>query len=199
MDSQKVSNGGDYRDTFVDGIKQFLCVIPITALTIPFNVAYTQLTGEIITQGMAMAPSGFLDAPMINNCVALSVLVFGFLYDTCINPCLIRRGIHVSICHKFAIGSFCGFLSIWPRPLSSLQGSTPTSHGDNCSVSDGKSLCIFPWEPVRSLSMPWRTKRPLRLHRKNRRDMASAFNLFLVGSVRSCRPVSIYFLITCTS
>ena len=34
---------------------------------------------------------------------------------------------------------------------------------------------------------------------KEQKGMASAFNLFLVGSVRSCRPVSIYFLITCTS
>ena len=198
MDSQKVSNGGDYRDTFVDGIKQFLCVLPITALTIPFNVAYTQLTGEIITQGMAMAPSGFLDAPMMNNCVALSVLVFGFLYDTCINPCLVRRGIHVSICHKFAIGSFCGFLSMAAAALIDYGIHANLERGQLLSVG-WQVFVYFPMGAGEIFIYAMAYEAAFEVAPKEQKGMASAFNLFLVGSVRSCRPVSIYFLITCTS
>jgi len=182
IDSQKVSQGGTHQDTFVDGIKQFLYVIPITALTIPFNVAYTQLTGQIITQGQAMQPYGFLDAAVMNNCEALSVLIFGFVFDAYLKPLLSRRGIHLSICHKFAIGSFCGLMSMTVAAIIDYGIHANLAKGQLISVGYQVFIYIFMGAgEILIYAMAYEAS--FEVAPKEHKGMASAFNLFLVGSV----------------
>lgn len=182
MDKQKVSQGGTHRDSFVDGIKQFLYVIPITALTIPFNVAYTQLTGQIITQGQAMQPAGFLDAAVMNNCEALSVLLFGFFFDAYLNPLMKRHGIHLSICHKFAIGSFCGFMSMAVAALIDYGIHANLEKGQLISVGYQAFIYIFMGAgEIFVYAMAYEAA--FEVAPKEHKGLASAFNLFLIGSV----------------
>ena len=182
MDNQKVSKGGTHRDTFVDGIKQFLCVIPITALTIPFNVAYTQLTGALITQGQAMQPAGFLDAVVMNNCEALSVLIFGFVFDSYLNPLLYRRGIRLSICHKFAIGTFCGTMSMAVAAIIDYGIHANLAKGQLVSVGYQVFIYLFMGAgEIFVYAMAYEAA--FEVAPKEQKGMASAFNLFLIGSV----------------
>lgn len=54
LDSQKETNGGPFKNNFVDGIKNLLFVFPCTCLILPFCIAYNQMTTVFMIQGNAM-------------------------------------------------------------------------------------------------------------------------------------------------
>lgn len=99
LEDAKKENGGALENNFVDGVKQLLYVAPITALTIPFNIAYNQMTTVFIIQGSAMTKAGtVIDASMMTNVDPVSVLIFGTLVAV-----LAKRQYpyshHVQVCH----------------------------------------------------------------------------------------------------
>ncbi len=61
-----------------------------------------------IVQGSVMRNFGIVDAPMMNNADAVSVLAFGYLIGNVLYPELNRRGIKIPTTYKFAIGSGFG-------------------------------------------------------------------------------------------
>jgi len=101
------SNGGNYTDSFVQKRKQLGCVIPVTALVIPFNILQDGcLASTLKVQGTAMKQFGVIDATMMEILEALSVLVCGVLIVNGLYPALQRRGIHLATTHKYALGTF---------------------------------------------------------------------------------------------
>lgn len=112
VDAAKESHGGKQQDSFVDGVKSLLAVIPIAALTIPFNIAYSQVVAVFTVQGLAMRKAGFIDAAIMLNFDAVSVLLCGTLVGGYLYPYLERNNIHLAITHKFAIGTVLGGLGI---------------------------------------------------------------------------------------
>lgn len=61
IDSNKESQGGHVNDSFVDGLKNLLLVLPATCLTLPFCIVYNQMTTVFIVQGYAMRSVGIVD------------------------------------------------------------------------------------------------------------------------------------------
>lgn len=112
IEKSKESNGGKYPDAFVTGVKQLLYVIPISALTIPFQVVYAQMATTFIVQGTVMKPAGIIDASMMQNADAVSVLIFGVLIGQFLYPAMEKRGIHLAATHKFAIGTFFAMMAV---------------------------------------------------------------------------------------
>jgi dipeptide/tripeptide permease len=106
------ANGGKFETSFVDNIRMMLYVIPISALIVPFNVAYSQMATTFIVQGTVMENAGFIDAAMMQNADALSVLFFGFVVSQFLYPALARRNIRLKTTHKFAIGTLLGCVAM---------------------------------------------------------------------------------------
>ena len=84
----------------------------LSGLVVPFNVAYAQMATTFIVQGSVMTNFGVVDAPMMNNADAVSVLAFGYIIGNIIYPALNRRGIKIPTTYKFAIGSAFGALAV---------------------------------------------------------------------------------------
>merc|ERR1711983_204929 len=79
-------------------------VIPCSALIVPFSIGYSQMTTVFIMQGSFMEPAGFIDASMMNNVDALSVLFCGFVVGKYFYPYLSKRGKELKLTEKFALG-----------------------------------------------------------------------------------------------
>jgi proton-dependent oligopeptide transporter, POT family len=112
LDDSKTSHGGTYDDVFVDGIKRLLLIIPISLLTLPFIIAYSQMSTIFILQGEALKPMGLLDASLMSSFDPISVLVIGFLVGSVLYPTLSKRGLRIPLTYKFAIGTAFGSLAI---------------------------------------------------------------------------------------
>ena len=112
FEQSKQSNGGSFDDSFVDGVKRLLCVIPVSLLVLPFTIAYYQMSTVFVIQGEAMKQMGLLDASLMMNFDPLFVLVAGFLIGTYLYPALSKRGIAIPLTYKFAIGSLFSTMAI---------------------------------------------------------------------------------------
>ncbi|KAL7549123.1 hypothetical protein ACHAWF_012391 [Thalassiosira exigua] len=84
----------------------------LSGLVVPFNVAYAQMSTSFIVQGTVMENFGLVDAPMMNNVDAVSILAFGHCVGNVLYPELSRRGIKIPTTYKFAIGSAFGALAV---------------------------------------------------------------------------------------
>lgn len=87
-------------------------IVILSGLVVPFNVAYAQMATTFIVQGSVMTNFGVVDAPMMNNADAVSVLAFGYIIGNIIYPALNRRGIKIPTTYKFAIGSALGAMAV---------------------------------------------------------------------------------------
>mmetsp|Transcript_20661 Transcript_20661/g.31506 ORF Transcript_20661/g.31506 Transcript_20661/m.31506 type:complete len:313 (-) Transcript_20661:111-1049(-) len=74
-----------------------------------------------IVQGSVMKPCGMIDAPMMNNADAISVLAFGYIIGNIIYPELNRRQIKIPTTHKFAIGSAFGAVAVGCAIITDYQ------------------------------------------------------------------------------
>jgi proton-dependent oligopeptide transporter, POT family len=138
MDKSKLSNGGSFGDSFVDGVKRLLLVIPISLLTLPFNIAYSQMSTIFILQGVAMQPLGLLDAALMSSFDPISVLVAGFLVGSVLYPTLSKRGLRIPLTYKFAIGTTLASLS--------LASAIIVDHSIRTNFQrDGSKICIL-WQ-----------------------------------------------------
>ncbi|KAL3916479.1 MAG: hypothetical protein SGILL_005157, partial [Bacillariaceae sp.] len=112
FDASKVSNGGEMTDSFVDGVKRLLLVVPISLLVLPFVIAYSQMATVFVIQGEAMRNEGLLDASLMQMFDPISVLIAGVLVGSFLYPSLSERGIRIPLTHKFAIGTAFGSLAL---------------------------------------------------------------------------------------
>ena len=110
LEKLKESSGGRYEDSFVESVRRLLYVIPVSALVMPFTIVFNQLSTVFITQGEVMRPAGPFDAALMQNFGPISVILSGLLASRVIYPALSKRGIHLAITTKFAIG--CSFATL---------------------------------------------------------------------------------------
>jgi dipeptide/tripeptide permease len=95
-----------------DGVKRLLMVFPVTLLIVPFNIVYAQMSSVFIIQGQAMKASGNFDASFMSTFDAISCILSGIVLGSFIYPTLAKRGIHLPVTYKFAIGSVFATLAI---------------------------------------------------------------------------------------
>mmetsp|Transcript_13069 Transcript_13069/g.21485 ORF Transcript_13069/g.21485 Transcript_13069/m.21485 type:complete len:737 (+) Transcript_13069:46-2256(+) len=96
-------------------------VLLLSSLVIPFNIAYAQMATSFIVQGSVMKSWGMIDAPMMNNADAISVLAFGYIIGNIIYPELNRRQIKIPTTYKFAIGSAFGAAAVGCAIITDYQ------------------------------------------------------------------------------
>jgi dipeptide/tripeptide permease len=131
----KTSNGGELSDNFVDGVTRLLQVIPVAMLVLPFTIVYSQISTVFIIQGEAMKKMGLLDASVIANFDPIFVLLMGLVVSSFLYPALSKKGIHIPITYKFAIGTVfaaCGIL--WTILVDRMIHSTYFDSGSQVPI-----------------------------------------------------------------
>lgn len=183
MEKSKVSNGGRYPDAFVDGVKQLLFVILISALTVPFQVVYAQMATTFIVQGTVMKPAGVIDASMMQNADPLSVLFFGLLIGNILYPALEKRGLHISTSHKFAIGTFSALLAVTCALIIEYQiHATYAATGKSISVL-WQFFSFFFVGAGEIFAVSAAYEATFVVAPKEQKALASAINLFMIGGL----------------
>lgn len=87
-------------------------ILRLSLLIVPFNIAYSQMATTFILQGTVMENFGVVDAPMMNNVDAFSILTMGYMIGNVLFPYLNSRGMKIPTTYKFAIGSSSGALAV---------------------------------------------------------------------------------------
>ena len=172
-----------YGKDFIQNVKMLLAVVPITSLTICFNMAYAQMSTTFIVQGNAMAPAVVIDASMMQNVDAISVLLSGWLIGSYFYPFLAKRGIELHVTTKFAIGSLLAALAILCGVIVDYQLHSQYE-------KDGTQLSILYQIPqylligtgeIFTISAAYAAA--FQVAPSSQKALASAINLFLIGSV----------------
>lgn len=168
-------------------------ILKISALIIPFNIAYSQMATTFIVQGTVMRKEfGFLDAASMNNADALSVLFFGYWIGNKLYPWLADRGTTISTTQKFAIGSALGAFAIaWALLVEYQIHHHFEETGDTISVlwqipayvmiGAGEIFCVSSAYEVAFTAAP-----------PQKKALASAINLFCVGGLPNVLCIMLY-------
>jgi dipeptide/tripeptide permease len=96
----------------VRAARQLFRVVIVSALKLPFDLAFCQMTTVFLVQAMAMRPVGFIDAAMMLNFNAICGILGGVVLSSWLYPVLQRRGVKLAVTHKYAIGTLLGAGSI---------------------------------------------------------------------------------------
>jgi len=185
IDSNKESNGGDIKDTYVDGLKNLLLVFPATCLILPFSLVYNQMTTVFIVQGFAMRSVGFVDPSVMSNIDSLSVLINGAIYQWLICPSLKKQGKSLKTTHKFAIGTVFGALSILSAIIVDYNIHSEINKGNGPN-----SINIF-WQTIsyyfvgagEILTVSCAYDLAFTIAPKEQKGLASGINLFVFGGL----------------
>lgn len=133
LNSLKESVGGPFQDTFIDDTKSLLYLLPIFALTVPFNVCYNQMTTAFLSQGQKLK-SDFFGIPMtpslMQNVDPIAVIVFSFFVEYLMYNKLRSLNKMPSILTRFFIGCCMGTLALlcaMGLELAIMHSSNPQS------------------------------------------------------------------------
>jgi proton-dependent oligopeptide transporter, POT family len=168
-------------------------IFRISALIIPFNIAYSQMATTFIVQGTVMKKGfGFIDASTMNNADALSVLLFGHLVGSHLYPALARRNIKIPTTYKFAIGSTLGALAIgWALFIEHLIHSTFNSTGGQVSIL-WQSLAYIMIGAGEIFAVSAAYEIAFKSSAPETKAIASALNLFCVGGIPNLMCIILY-------
>ncbi|KAF4647310.1 hypothetical protein FOL47_004786, partial [Perkinsus chesapeaki] len=111
----KESNGGRFKDGFIEDAKALFRLVPLFSLIIPFVMAYNNMTTAFLTQGKKMDTNLFgwqMPAQMMQNVDPIAVVLTSVLVDTVLFPLLKRHNLMPSVLVRFCIGSLCGAASL---------------------------------------------------------------------------------------
>ena len=168
-------------------------IFRISALIVPFNIAYSQMSTVFIIQGTAMKKAfGFIDASTMNNADAVSVLFFGYIVGSKIYPALAKRDIKIPTTYKFALGSSFGAAAIgWSILLESKIRSTYEETGEMVNIlwqtwsyvliGAGEIFAVSAAYEVAFTSSP-----------PDKKVLFSAVNLFCVGGLPNVLCIGLY-------
>lgn len=113
LEKQNESAGGRYPDLLVRSVAQLASIIPISILTVPFNMVLVSELTMIQAQGIVMKRVGWIDAAWMANVDSVSVLIAGAIIGGWFLPFFERRtGKLMRLSTKFAVGSALGVLSM---------------------------------------------------------------------------------------
>jgi POT family proton-dependent oligopeptide transporter len=172
-----------------------LTIFKISALIIPFNIAYSQMATTFIIQGTVMKRAfGWIDAASMNNADAVSVLLFGHLVGSHLYPYLNRHNIKLTTTNKFALGSALGTLAIaWALFLEHKIHKQYELDGKKISIlwqalayvmiGAGEIFAVSAAYEVAFTAAP-----------PEQKVLASALNLFCVGGIPNLLCLVLYNL-----
>jgi POT family proton-dependent oligopeptide transporter len=168
-------------------------IFRITALIIPFNIAYSQMATTFIIQGTVMEKAfGFIDAASMNNADAISVLFFGWVVGNYLYPALARRDIRIPTTYKFAIGSALGFLAIaWALFMEYKIRSTYEATGGKVSIL-WQSVAYFLIGAGEIFAVSAAYEVAFTASPPDKKVVASALNLFCVGGIPNVLCIFLY-------
>lgn len=171
-----------------------LPVAVVSALIVPFNIAYSQMATTFKVQGIVMnsALEGYVDAASMNNADAIIVLFIGYMVGNYLYPAFVRRGIRVPTAYKFAIGSFCGVLAMACALLTEFSiHYTYAQTGEQISILWQTPAYVFIGAgEIFAVSTAYEvayTAAP-----RDKKAFASATNLFFVGGVPNFLCIALY-------
>ena len=176
------STGG--RSVAAANARQLLNIIYISFLTVAFNVAYSQMATIFIVQGTVMETSaGFIDAALMNNADAISVLASGFVVGNYLYPLLARHNLKMYTTYKFAVGSFFGALAIFCALLVEYRiHSVYQKTGDKISIWWQAFAYVFIGAgEIFAISTAYEIA--FAIAPKQQKALSSAINLFFTGGV----------------
>ena len=169
-------------------------MVGLTALIIPFNIVYYQMTTTFIVQGNVMKKAwGFLDAAGMNNIDTLSVLWHGYFVGHWVFPYLSKKGIVLETTTKFAIGSFLATVAVaWILGVEYAIHRAYHKHTELSVLWQTPAyVCIGAGE-IFSIAAAYELA--FRTASARRKALASAVNLFLIGGVPSFLCAFLYQL-----
>ncbi|KAF4732480.1 hypothetical protein FOZ63_000262, partial [Perkinsus olseni] len=115
LEKNKKSKGGKFEDEFIEDARVFFRLIPLFVLTIPFNMAYNNMTTTFLTQGFKMDRNTFgwnMPAALMQNVDPIAVVLVSLFVDRALFPILRRRGLMPPVLVRYCIGSLLGALSL---------------------------------------------------------------------------------------
>jgi len=167
--------------TAIKNSRQLINVVRVSMLTVAFNVSYSQMTTVFMIQGAVMNPAaGFIDAAIMHNIDALSVLLCGFLTANYLYPKLSGK---ICTATKFAIGSFLGSLAV-------VFALIVEFHIHSVFKKTGEKINIL-WQTFSYLfigageifAISTAYEVAFAIAPKEQKALSSAFNLFCIGAV----------------
>jgi POT family proton-dependent oligopeptide transporter len=170
-----------------------MTIFRVSALVIPFNIAYSQMATTFIIQGTVMKKAfGFIDAASMNNADAVAVLVFGHWVGSYMYPALARRGIKIPTTYKFALGSGLGALAIaWALYVEYLIHTNYVSSKQKVNIMwQALSYVLIGAGEIFAVSAAYEvafTASP-----PEKKALASALNLFCVGGIPNVLCICLY-------
>ncbi|KAF4683738.1 hypothetical protein FOZ60_008656, partial [Perkinsus olseni] len=115
LEKNKKSKGGKFEDEFIEDARVFFRLIPSLFLTIPFNMAYNNMTTTFLTQGFKMDRNTFgwnMPAALMQNVDPIAVVLVSLFVDRALFPILRRRGLMPPVLVRYCIGSLLGALAL---------------------------------------------------------------------------------------
>jgi len=191
-----MSNGAlkDQRTPSTHTFRSMLPIAGISALIVPFNVAYSQMATTFKVQGIVMksALGGYLDAATMNNFDAISVLVCGYLVGSKLYPALAKRDVRIPTSYKFALGSLCGVLAMSCALLTEyIIRTTYAETGEEISVLwQTMSYALIGCGEVFCISAAYEVA--FTIGSGSQKAFASATNLFFVGGLPNILCIFLY-------
>jgi len=172
--------------------RQLIHVLYISTLTIAFTVAYSQMATVFMIQGAIMKPAaGFIDAAIMHNVDAVSVLVCGFLVANYLyTP---KRG-KIYTTYKFAIGSFLGIMAVLCALIVEYRiHSVYKNSGEEISVLWQTFSYIFIGAgEIFTISTAYEVA--FAISPKEQKALSSALNLFCIGALPNFVCILLYNL-----
>ncbi|KAF4653774.1 hypothetical protein FOZ61_008693 [Perkinsus olseni] len=115
VEKNKESQGGKFKDDFIEDAKVFFHLLPLLALVIPFNMVCANMTTAFLTQAFKMDRNTFgwtMPAALMRNVDPIAVVVISVLLDRLLYPCLRRHSKMPSVLVRFFIGTLLGALAL---------------------------------------------------------------------------------------
>uniref|UniRef100_A0A7S2S5E9 Peptide transporter n=1 Tax=Mucochytrium quahogii TaxID=96639 RepID=A0A7S2S5E9_9STRA len=183
LEKMKETNGGRYEDCFVEKVKVMGALLLLMCYIVPFNIIYSQMLSVFIIQGNNMIPAGFIDASMMQNFDAISVLLSGWLIGSFLYPYLAKRGIVLHMMTKFAIGTAFSVVAILCAIIVDYQiHSVYASTGGQISVMwQIFSFFLIGVGEIFLISSAYEAA--FKLSPDGFKAFGSAINLFFIGGV----------------
>ena len=172
-------------------------IFRITALTIPFNIAYSQMPTTFIVQGTVMRKAfGVIDVATMNSLDAVSVLFFGSVTGNIIYPALARRNIRIPTTYKFALGSVLGAMAIgWALVVEHWihQAYYQAVEGEDPRISVlwlAPCYILIGWGEIFVVSTAYEVS--FKASSPEKKALASAINIFSVGGIPNFICIFLY-------
>lgn len=115
VDSCKESRGGRFKDQFIEDTKSLGYMMPLFALTIPFNICFNQMQTAFYTQSQKLHAKFFgwdMEPAQIQNVDPIAVIAFSFVVEYLLYNQLRKWNMTPSILVRFSLGCIMGSLSL---------------------------------------------------------------------------------------